>query len=124
MDLSTLRPAPGSRKPRKRVGRGNGSGTGKTSGRGQKGQKSRSGSHSMRPGFEGGQMPLQRRLPKRGFTSTTLLDDPGREWQQALISGNGRMGAMVMGHPLDETIILSGISLSADQGVLLEICLR
>ena len=66
MDLSSLSPAPGSKKPRKRVGRGPGSGTGKTSGRGHKGQKSRSG-YSRRPGFEGGQMPLVRRLPKRGF---------------------------------------------------------
>ncbi len=64
--LSTLRPAPGSRKPSKRVGRGPGSGHGKTSSRGQKGLKSRSGA-TMVPGFEGGQMPLQRRLPKRGF---------------------------------------------------------
>ena len=62
--------------------------------------------------------------PKRGFTSTTLLDDPVREWQQALTSGNGRMGAMVIGHPLDETIILSEISLSADQSIVLEICLE
>lgn len=66
MDLSTLAPARGSRKNRKRVGRGPGSGTGKTSGRGHKGQKSRSG-YSRRFGFEGGQMPLSRRLPKRGF---------------------------------------------------------
>lgn len=64
--LSTLRPAPGSRKASKRVGRGPGSGHGKTSSRGQKGLKSRSGA-TMVPGFEGGQMPLQRRLPKRGF---------------------------------------------------------
>lgn len=64
MDLSTLSPGP--RKKRKRVGRGPGSGTGKTSGRGHKGQKSRSG-YSRRFGFEGGQMPLMRRLPKRGF---------------------------------------------------------
>lgn len=65
MDLSTL--SPGKRKQRKRVGRGPGSGTGKTSGRGHKGQKSRSG-YSRRYGFEGGQMPLNRRLPKRGFS--------------------------------------------------------
>jgi len=62
--LSNLSPAPGSRKARKRVGRGDGSGTGKTSGRGQKGQKARSGSHNMRPGFEGGQMPLYMRTGK------------------------------------------------------------
>lgn len=64
--LSTLRPAPGSKKPAKRVGRGPGSGMGKTSTRGHKGQRSRSGA-TLVPGFEGGQMPLQRRLPKRGF---------------------------------------------------------
>src|SRR5262245_48755577 len=62
--LHTLQPAEGSHRERKRVGRGPGSGTGKTSGRGQKGQQSRSGSHSMRPGFEGGQMPLYMRLGK------------------------------------------------------------
>ncbi len=66
--LNTLSPAPGSRKDAKRVGRGIGSGVGKTAGRGHKGQKSRSGG-SVRPGFEGGQMPLQKRLPKYGFTS-------------------------------------------------------
>jgi large subunit ribosomal protein L15 len=68
MRLNTLSPAPGSKKDAKRVGRGIGSGTGKTAGRGHKGQKSRSGG-SVRPGFEGGQMPLQKRLPKYGFTS-------------------------------------------------------
>jgi large subunit ribosomal protein L15 len=68
MRLNTLSPAPGARKNNKRVGRGIGSGTGKTCGRGHKGQKARSGG-SIRPGFEGGQMPLQKRLPKYGFTS-------------------------------------------------------
>ena len=68
MRLNGLSPAPGARKNAKRVGRGIGSGTGKTAGRGHKGQKSRSGG-SVRPGFEGGQMPLQKRLPKYGFTS-------------------------------------------------------
>ena len=68
MDLSNLKPAPGSTKNRKRIGRGPGSGTGKTSGKGHKGQNARSGG-GVKPGFEGGQMPLQRRLPKRGFTS-------------------------------------------------------
>jgi len=66
MDLSNLQPAPGSHRDRKRIGRGHGSGTGKTSGKGHKGQKARSGG-SIKAGFEGGQMPLQRRLPKRGF---------------------------------------------------------
>jgi large subunit ribosomal protein L15 len=68
MRLNGLSPAPGARKDAKRVGRGIGSGTGKTAGRGHKGQKARSGG-SVRPGFEGGQMPLQKRLPKYGFTS-------------------------------------------------------
>jgi large subunit ribosomal protein L15 len=70
MKLNELSPAEGSKKDRKRVGRGIGSGLGKTGGRGHKGQKSRSGGfHKV--GFEGGQMPLQRRLPKRGFASRT-----------------------------------------------------
>ena len=69
MDLSNLSPTPGSTKKRKRIGRGPGSGHGKTSGRGHNGQKSRSG-YSRRFGFEGGQMPLNRRLPKRGFNHT------------------------------------------------------
>ena len=70
MRLNSLKPAAGSRKPGKRVGRGIGSGHGKTCGRGHKGQKSRSGGYH-KVGFEGGQMPLQRRLPKRGFASKT-----------------------------------------------------
>jgi len=70
MKLNTLSPAAGSKKPRKRVGRGIASGLGKTAGRGHKGQSSRAGGfHKV--GFEGGQMPLQRRLPKRGFASLT-----------------------------------------------------
>ena len=70
MELNTIKPADGAKKARRRVGRGIGSGMGKTAGRGHKGQKSRSGGfHKV--GFEGGQMPLQRRLPKRGFFSLT-----------------------------------------------------
>jgi large subunit ribosomal protein L15 len=68
MFLNDIKPAPGARKPRRRVGRGIGSGFGKTAGRGHKGQRARSGGYH-KVGFEGGQMPLQRRLPKRGFTS-------------------------------------------------------
>jgi large subunit ribosomal protein L15 len=68
MRLHELAPAKGSKSSRKRVGRGPGSGLGKTAGRGEKGQKSRSG-YSRRPGFEGGQMPLVRRVPKRGFNN-------------------------------------------------------
>jgi len=71
MELNTIKPSEGSKRPRRRVGRGIGSGLGKTAGRGHKGQKSRSGGfHKV--GFEGGQMPLQRRLPKRGFKSASL----------------------------------------------------
>lgn len=68
MKLNELSPAPGSVRDAKRIGRGHGSGQGKTAGKGHKGQKARSG-HGMRPGFEGGQMPLQRRIPKRGFNN-------------------------------------------------------
>ena len=68
MKLHELSPAPGSVREVKRIGRGHGSGQGKTAGKGHKGQKARAG-RGMRPGFEGGQMPLQRRLPKRGFTN-------------------------------------------------------
>ena len=73
MELNTLKPAAGAKKARRRVGRGIGSGLGKTAGRGHKGQKSRAGGfHKV--GFEGGQMPLQRRLPKRGFVSMSRDD--------------------------------------------------
>ena len=71
MQLNTIKPADGSKKDRRRVGRGIGSGFGKTAGRGHKGQKSRAGGYH-KVGFEGGQMPLQRRLPKRGFKSHNL----------------------------------------------------
>lgn len=73
MKLHELKPAQGSRKIRNRVGRGTSSGNGKTSGRGQKGQKARSGG-GVRPGFEGGQTPLFRRLPKRGFTNVNAKE--------------------------------------------------
>ena len=71
MELNTIQPAGGAKHAKRRVGRGIGSGLGKTAGRGHKGQKSRSGGYH-KIGFEGGQMPLQRRLPKRGFKSVTL----------------------------------------------------
>jgi large subunit ribosomal protein L15 len=72
--LSTLAPAPGSHQARKRVGRGPGSGLGKTSGKGHKGHKARTGG-STNPGFEGGQMPMYRRLPKRGFTNPFRVEN-------------------------------------------------
>jgi large subunit ribosomal protein L15 len=73
MKLNDLKPAPGAKTARKRVGRGIGSGLGKTAGRGHKGQKARAGGYH-KVGFEGGQMPIQRRMPKRGFTSPTRGD--------------------------------------------------
>jgi len=79
MRLEDLKPAPGSTKKRKRIGRGPGSGHGKTSGKGHKGQKARAGG-GVRPGFEGGQMPLYRRLPKRGFTP------PGGKTEYAVVN--------------------------------------
>ena len=92
MRLHELSPAPGSRRSRRRVGRGIGSGLGKTSGRGQKGQKSRSGG-GKGPHFEGGQTPLQRRLPKRGFTnifakvySEVKLEDLNRFAEGAVVT--------------------------------------
>ena len=72
-ELSRLKPVPGATRPRKRLGRGSGSGQGQTSGKGQKGQKSRAGG-GVRPGFEGGQMPLTRRLAKRGFKNPFAKD--------------------------------------------------
>jgi large subunit ribosomal protein L15 len=74
MRLNTLKPAKGARKVRVRVGRGIGSGLGKTAGRGHKGQYARTGKGKVKPGFEGGQMPMQRRLPKVGFRSKLARD--------------------------------------------------
>jgi large subunit ribosomal protein L15 len=73
MRLDAMKPAPGSRRPRKRLGRGPGSGLGKTSGKGHKGARARTG-FVDKPGFEGGQMPMQRRLPKRGFTNASRVE--------------------------------------------------
>ncbi|MGD2137263.1 MAG: 50S ribosomal protein L15 [Gammaproteobacteria bacterium] len=88
MRLNTLKPAPGSKKDAKRVGRGTGSGLGKTCGRGHKGQKSRSGGYH-KIGFEGGQMPLQRRLPKIGFSSRkSRVTEELRLHELARVSGD------------------------------------
>ena len=88
MKLNSLSPAPGSKHAEKRVGRGIGSGLGKTGGRGHKGLKSRSGG-SVKPGFEGGQMPLQRRLPKFGFTSAkSLVSEEVRLAELAKVDGD------------------------------------
>lgn len=100
MDLSSLKNTPGARKPRKRLGRGRASGTGKTSSHGHKGQMARKG-HKHKLGFEGGQMPLMRRLPKRGFNNPTRVEycpvnvskldrfDDGTEVTVELLKQNG-----------------------------------
>ncbi len=114
MELNTIQPGPGSKRPRRRVGRGIGSGLGKTSGRGHKGQKSRAGGfHKV--GFEGGQMPLQRRLPKRGFVSLTAARNeevrlselqllPVEEIDLLVLKQAG----IVSGEALSAKVILSG----------------
>lgn len=99
--LSTLQPAPGSTQYRKRIGRGPGSGLGKTSGKGHKGHKARTGG-STNPGFEGGQMPMYRRLPKRGFTN------PFRE---ASVPVNlARLAKLTGGEVTPETLAAAGLA--------------
>ncbi len=125
MELNTIAPAPGSKFPKKRVGRGIGSGWGKTAGRGHKGQKSRSGGfHKV--GFEGGQMPMHRRLPKRGFSSRTaafnaqvrLTDLQGLAVDQidlltlkqvGLISGNTLSVKVILSGEIKRAVVLNGI---------------
>jgi len=102
VDLSSLRPAPGAKKPRKRVGRGPGSGLGKTAGRGHKGRKSRSGGNSP-PGYEGGQMPLQRRLPKRGFRNPFR-----KEYEVVNLASLGRFAAGAVVDP--EALAQAGLA--------------
>jgi large subunit ribosomal protein L15 len=107
--LSKLAPPEGSRKKRKRVGRGPGSGLGKTAGRGGKGQTARSGGTIPR-GFEGGQMPLQRRLPKRGFKNPFR-----KEW---VVVNLGRLGVFKSGAVVDvAALIANGIIRDAGEGV-------
>jgi large subunit ribosomal protein L15 len=125
MQLNTLKPAIGSKHAKRRVGRGIGSGLGKTAGRGHKGQKSRTGGfHKV--GFEGGQMPLQRRLPKRGFVSLTRDDVAEvRLWElnalpvdavdllvlkQAGVIPGGALGAkVILAGKLEKAVKLQGI---------------
>ncbi|WP_073378373.1 50S ribosomal protein L15 [Desulfofustis glycolicus] len=108
MTLANLAPQEGSRKPKKRVGRGPGSGHGKTSGRGHKGAKARSG-YQSKPGFEGGQMPLQRRLPKRGFNNIFR--------KQYEIIGLGQLDAFEAGQEIStETLVAAGLA-KAGNGV-------
>lgn len=112
MQLNTIKPASGAKRPRRRVGRGIGSGLGKTAGRGHKGQKSRSGGfHKV--GFEGGQMPLQRRLPKRGFASRKKSEEV-RLGDLALVKGDQadipalQAVGLVTIHALQVKVILAG----------------
>jgi len=128
MHLNTLKPAKGSRKDRKRVGRGIGSGWGKTCGRGHKGQKSRSGGFH-KTGFEGGQMPLQRRLPKVGFTSRTkqynaeirlhelaIVDgdvvDLDALKAAGVISGKYKSAKVILSGSLDKAVTVKGLGVT------------
>lgn len=114
MRLNDLKPAPGAKRNRRRVGRGIGSGLGKTAGRGHKGQKSRSGGfHKV--GFEGGQMPLHRRLPKRGFTSVTRgltaevrLDELQRMTATEIDMATLKAAGVIRRDALAAKVILSG----------------
>lgn len=137
MKLHELTPAAGSKKTRTRVGRGLGSGLGKTSGRGQKGQNSRSGG-GVRPGFEGGQMPLYRRLPKRGFKNIfaneyaevnigqlNVFEDGATVDPVALIEAgilkNVRDGIRILGNGTLEkklTVVANGFTKSAEEKIV------
>lgn len=111
MKLNELHPAAGSTKERKRVGRGHASGTGKTSGKGHKGQKARSGG-GVRPGFEGGQMPLHRRLPKRGFTNIFA-----REYVEVNLD---RLSGFEAGAVVNaESLIAAGVISKAKDGIVI-----
>jgi large subunit ribosomal protein L15 len=128
MELNTIKPAAGAKKNRRRVGRGGGSGLGKTAGRGHKGQKSRAGGfHKV--GFEGGQMPLQRRLPKRGFLATTItkaaevrsgdlakvgagaVDLEGLK-KAGLIAADAKRAKIILAGKVDKAFTVSGIAAS------------
>ena len=128
MELNTIKPAAGAKKNRRRVGRGIGSGLGKTAGRGHKGQKSRAGGYH-KVGFEGGQMPLQRRLPKRGFLAVTItkaaevrsgdlaklgsdtIDLDGLK-KAGLVSGDTKRAKIILAGKVDKKFKISGIGAS------------
>jgi large subunit ribosomal protein L15 len=128
MELNNLNPGAGAKHSKKRVGRGIGSGLGKTAGRGHKGQHSRSGGYK-KIGFEGGQMPLHRRLPKRGFVSLTAedtaevrLSDLGKIAvdeidllilkQAGVVSGMAKSAKVIMSGKLDKAVKLKGIAVT------------
>ena len=129
MELNSIKPADGAKHAKRRVGRGIGSGLGKTAGRGHKGQKSRSGGYH-KVGFEGGQMPLQRRLPKRGFKSMTLkfnaevtlaaLEQLGLAEvdvavlkQAGLVAANAQVVKVIKSGEISKAVKLSGIGATA-----------
>ncbi|MDH5648382.1 MAG: 50S ribosomal protein L15 [Gammaproteobacteria bacterium] len=135
MRLNTLKAAPGSRPNAKRVGRGIGSGLGKTCGRGHKGQKSRAGGYH-KVGFEGGQMPIQRRLPKRGFNSPTEGDtaqirlhelakveagviDMDALRKANLVSASVKKAKVFLSGKLEKAVVIKGIALTkgAEQAI-------
>lgn len=126
MKLNTLKPAPGAKRAPKRAGRGIGSGLGKTGGRGNKGQRSRSGGKPVR-GFEGGQMPLQRRLPKNGFSSLSAaasaevrlhelakvdaeIVDLAALKAARIVGSNIRRAKVVLSGKLDKAVVLKGVA--------------
>jgi large subunit ribosomal protein L15 len=128
MELNNLKPGAGAKHAKKRVGRGIGSGLGKTAGRGHKGQHSRSGGYK-KIGFEGGQMPLHRRLPKRGFVSLTAedtaevrLSDLGKIAvdeidllvlkQAGMVSGLAKTAKVILSGKLDKAVKLKGIAVT------------
>lgn len=136
MKLNSLQPADGSKPEGKRVGRGIGSGLGKTCGRGHKGQKSRSGG-GVKPGFEGGQMPLQRRLPKFGFTSRVgLVTDEVRTSELSkvnsdvidlaalksagIIRSNMKRAKVVLSGSVDKAVTIKGLRVTAGAKAAIE----
>jgi large subunit ribosomal protein L15 len=136
MRLNTLRPAPGSKQKATRVGRGMGSGLGKTAGRGHKGQKARAGG-SVKPGFEGGQMPIQRRLPKFGFstmisrrTAEVRLSELAKVDADVIdlatlkavsvVRGNMTRAKVVLSGTINKAITLKGIAVTAGARAAIE----
>ena len=136
MQINTIKPAQGSKKNRRRVGRGIGSGLGKTAGRGHKGQSSRAGGYH-KVGFEGGQMPLQRRLPKRGFKSALLkyngevtladlqglaIDDIDLQVlkQAGLVRNIVKIVKVIKSGELSRKVVLKGIGATAGAKVAIE----
>lgn len=136
MELNSIKPAEGAKHAKRRVGRGIGSGLGKTAGRGHKGQKSRSGGYH-KVGFEGGQMPLQRRLPKRGFKSMTLkfnaevtltaLEQLGLAEvdvavlkQAGLVAANAQVVKVIKSGELSKAVKLNGVVATAGAKAAIE----